>query len=95
LIDWLLRETKNPNARNIEGKNNLLKKYLNSPLPSINQPLKFNSTKEPIIHGELEIILRNEGLLRAAGGVPSSGKSVDYANTCSASGVPVPPDWGD
>jgi hypothetical protein len=95
LIDWLIDVANVSYGNALKGKNNLIKQYLTSEIPLINQPLAFNPGDSFKIGESLQATLRNKGLSAYIDSAASISGGTAYAETCSKSNVPIPPNWGD
>lgn len=78
LIDWLLEEVKPKDAGSLIGKNNLMKRAINS--GKLSQELTELLT-------DIDV---DDGVLRSS----TFSGGINYINECTAAGVPRPPDWG-
>jgi hypothetical protein len=98
LIDWLLKTAKPQDGEGIQGKNNLMKRYLKTKLPENPdiklprslEPFQFNPELDKRLTKESKASPKSPGFLALTTG--TSGQA--YRNLCAANGVPIPPNFG-
>lgn len=93
LIDWLIREVNPENAHILQGKNNLLQHYLRKQLTGPDTGKVFIVPDR--LQGLIEQSASKSSIEPEARGFSTMLSGQDYIDECAASGVPIPPGWGD
>lgn len=98
LIDWLIKTAKPQDSGRIQGKNNLMKSFLETKLPEkpditlprSQEPFKINPELDKRLRTESKAEMKPPGisfLVTGAGGAA-------YRTLCQSNGVPIPPNIG-
>ncbi len=93
LLDWLIKEVNPDHAHILQGKNHLLQGYLQDQLsgPEAGKPF--------VVHEQLRQLIEQGASQRSVDpdvrGFSTMLSGQNYIDECAASGVPIPPDWGD
>ena len=94
LIDFLIKAADPQDGGRLASKNSLLKVFLLSKLPSINQPLKLKGEEGYRPPDALLALLQRERLVNDRKSSSTVAEErLAYIKACTDASVPIPPDW--